>query len=73
MSAAASVATIGAAFALSAAIAGTVLGTRSAGDAAALVAGFIALVVARSALLAGGEALAGQAARRLVGGTRRRV
>ena len=31
------------------------------------------LVVARSALLAGGEALAGQAAHRLVGGTRRRL
>jgi thiol reductant ABC exporter CydD subunit len=50
-----------------------VLGTRSANDVAALVAGFVALVVARSALLAGGEALAGQAARRLVGGTRRRL
>ena len=48
----------------SAAIAGTVLATRSAGDTAALVGGFIALVVARSALLTGGEALAGQSARR---------
>ncbi len=49
------------------------LGTRSAGDAAPLVAAFVALVVARSALLTGGEALAGQAARSLVGGTRRRL
>jgi thiol reductant ABC exporter CydD subunit len=67
------VATIGAAFALSAAIAAAVIGTRSAGDAAALVAGFVVLMVVRSALLVGGEALAGQAARLLVGGIRRRL
>ncbi len=73
MSIAAAVATIAAAGVMSAVIAGTVLGTRSASDSGALVVALVALIAVRSALLGGGEALVGRAAQDLVGGTRERL
>ena len=58
---------------MAAVIAGTVQGTRSATQTGALLAALVALVVLRAALAGGGEALAGRAAVRLIGGLRERL
>ncbi|HEY6569315.1 MAG TPA: ABC transporter transmembrane domain-containing protein, partial [Candidatus Limnocylindrales bacterium] len=58
---------------IAAVIAGTVQGTQSATQTGALLAALVALVVLRAALAGGGEALAGRAAVRLIGGLRERL
>jgi ATP-binding cassette subfamily C protein CydD len=63
LSVGAALATLGAAGALSAAIAGTVLGTRTTTETAGLVGILVALVAARSVLIVAGEGLMGRAAR----------
>ena len=58
---------------MAAVIAGTVEGTRSSTQIGTLLVVFAALVVLRAALAGGGEALAGRAAVRLIGGLRERL